>query len=417
VKKYIPETRLIFLLFTLLFVGIFFSCSIQSKKKTCGCYKNDKVTEEEDIITDYCIAVDDTVVFIRKSDTSHLAFPDIIKLPNDSLLVVYREGINHIDITGAIIGQIGSPDGKNWNPPFVFYDNLGIDDRDPSLFIDENETIWMNHFRYISGEGNEKPTICHIHVNNFDKNLNHQKSIQVDKGLYLYDSLFINSRGVWESEKFDEISVYGCSSGITKTNNTMLFAGYGGYPLVRIPGTKEFSSPVSHIKLFSKPKLKDDWVEFDVNIPDSDTVWLQEPSILKISDSTLIMHVRTAYGNSIFSAGQMAQTISKDGGKTWSSLNYFDFVGHSPELFRHSSGIIFCGFRLMTEEYTKENTAFIYSKNNGASWSEPVVVESCEECECAYPAFVEINYETLLMVYYSDDGRSIKGKYIKVFEH
>lgn len=355
---------------------------------------------------------DTNSIIIRSDDSAHLAFPDIIRLENDSLLVVYREGKTHIDSTGFICAQIGSPDAKFWSKPFVLIDSIGLDERDCSLEKIDNR-IYYNYFGYHRGDALKKPTLVHIHAGIVAENgRGILSNTQVDSGNYVNDFLVISHENYWVDRNNNPIMGHASSSGMYKVNDSLSIISYGGNPLVRKAGTKDFLSPVSKLFIFSSLNGIV-WNERQLKIPNSDTVWMQEPSVLRINDSVLIVHVRTAFGKSIFNAGSMAQILSYDSGKTWTGLKYFDFTGHSPELFQFNDSIIISGFRLLNKEYTAEKTAVIYSQNSGKTWSEPIIVEDCGEKECAYPAFEKLADGQVVIVYYSDDGHSIKLKYLQ----
>ncbi|MBU0765144.1 MAG: glycoside hydrolase [Bacteroidetes bacterium] len=355
-------------------------------------------------------SVIDSSLIIRKLDSGHVAFPDIVRLKNDSLLIAYREGIAHVDTQSRITKQFGSPDGKSWSEPETLYDHPGIDDRDPSLEVLDNGYVITNYFKYVRGSWYERPTLIHTFAGrSADNGKTFIPSVQVDEGELFTDSCYVSNDSVWVNSKGEVLQGFACSGAITKFGNRLLLPAYGGYPLVRRRNTLIFVSPLSTIALFESNDNGSSWTKNRINIPGSDTVWLQEPSLLNLGDSLLLMHIRTANGKSIYDAGKMAQTISKDGGKTWSQIEFFPFTGHAPELFRLSCGVILCAFRYVNNEYTEESVAFIYSIDFGNTWSDPVFIEYCGEEECGYPAFAELNDSTFMIVYYGNNGKTIKN--------
>lgn len=352
-------------------------------------------------------------VLIRKIDTGHVAFTDVVRLKSDSLLVVYREGKSHIDTSSKIIKQVGSPDGKTWNQPQILYDDSLIDDRDPSLTVLDDGTVLMNFFKYVRGDSKTQPTIVKSYVlQSTDNGVSFSEPLQMGEGILDNSIYYLSKDSIWvDSEQF-AIKGWACSSGICKYKNKLILPTYGGYPLVRRPDTKIFVSPVSTINLFEKYGTED-WISQEIQIPNTDTLWLQEPALLNLGDSILIIHVRTSTGKSIFNPGKMAQSISSDGGKTWSPIKLFPFIGHSPELYITKDKIVFSVFRYVNDEYTEESVAFIYSIDNCKTWSKPVMIEHCGEKECGYPAMLELTEDEIMFVYYANDGLAIKAKIYK----
>lgn len=371
---------------------------------------NSQSGKKQKVCQDVKFTLIDSSFIIRKLDSGHVAFTDVVRMQDNRLLLVYREGLTHVDTSGKIIKHFGSADGKTWSEPMILFDEKGIDDRDPSVEVLNNGKVIINFFKYVRGDWINNPAIIHIYTGeSHDNGQKFTDFFQIDKGDMLINNYQISKDSIWIDSTGNELTGKASSSGIIRFGDKLLLPAYGGYPLVRRPNTRVFLSPQSKIYIFESINNGTTWKEKELDIPGSDTVWLQEPSLLNSGDSLLIMHIRTAEGQSVFNPGKMAQSISADGGNTWTELQYFSFIGHSPELYRLSCGVIISGFRYMNDEYTTECVAFIYSIDNGKTWSEPFFVEYCGEEECAYPAFQQLDNNKFLMVFYGNNGHTING--------
>ncbi len=380
-------TRKYFLLFNLLFVSLsFFAQEGPGKVR---------------------FVKQNSIFQIRVDTQHHLAFPDVVKLSNDSLLVTYRQGEEHIDTFSTLISQVGSPNGTLWMKPDTIFNDPLMDDRDPSTEVLSDGSLVINFFKRQHNDPLEAPPISHLfiaHINEQHNAINRVK--QIDKGEFLPKNPRLSKDNFWIKGLWGrKIETHASASSLIEYKNKLLLPSYGGYPLVRKKGFDGFLSPKSTIAIYQSRNQGKSWKKNDIEIPNTSSLWLQEPALVNIGDSLLILHVRTAGGNSAFGASTMIQTTSKDDGKTWSNPTEFDFIGQSPELYQLSNGVLIDGFRLVDKN---NKVAFIFSDDNGASWSEPQVIDYCRG-ECGYPAMVEIDKNHVLFVYYNENAHQVKG--------
>ena len=112
------------------------------------------------------------------------------------------------------------------------------------------------------------------------------------------------------------------------------------------------------------------------------------------------------------------QSVSDDGGKTWSDYKSLGVVAHAPELLKLSNGVIISSFRWLEwldqgADIKREAVSMIYSTDNGDTWSDLIEIEDCGLAECGYPGMLELDNNRILVVYYSPGGMGIRSTIIK----
>ncbi|MBU0486590.1 MAG: glycoside hydrolase [Bacteroidetes bacterium] len=393
--KSITGTHLLFLLVS----ALFSSCSGDQNAKpkpTCT----------------YQFEAIDSINTIRQVENQHLAFPDIQLLPDGRIVMVYREGDIHVDKSGKIVMQISSDKGKTWSEPATVIDDPESDDRDPSISYGNDSLLRIVYFRYVRNIKTDLPkAISQVYFATSDKSLvSFPNSIKTSTDSLTLESAFVKDSLYWCYPDSTPIKTRGVSSRAIEDNDHWIIPVYGGNPAVT-DTTGKWISPCSRISFIEGNEKK--WTERYVNEKLLQKVWLQEPSVLKITNSLWVMHIRTAKGNP-FDNGMMAQSISNDGGITWSAWFYLGFTGHSPFLFKCSNGLIVSAFRWLDKDFKNESTAFIWSADSCMNWSDVVQVEPAGSWDCAYPSIAETGKDTLLFVWYSENGTKLKARNYRI---
>ncbi|MFJ1762921.1 exo-alpha-sialidase [Amycolatopsis sp. NPDC088138] len=89
-------------------------------------------------------------------DTQHSAFPSVTRLPDNTLLVVYRQGSNHYTNRDGFIRSTAShDDGRTWSAPAtVIAASAGTDFRDPSISLSRDGTkLYLTYFKATTSVG------------------------------------------------------------------------------------------------------------------------------------------------------------------------------------------------------------------------------------------------------------------------
>lgn len=126
-----------------------------------------------------------------------------------------------------------------------------------------------------------------------------------------------------------------------------------------------------------------------------------EPHVIRLEDGSLLCHFR-GEGNGLFT---LYQTISADGGKTWSAPEQLltDHGGAPAHLYRHSSGTLVSVYSYRTAP--NYGIRAMLSADGGKTWQKDRILwETPVSGDLGYPATTELNDGTLLTVFYAKDA-------------
>jgi hypothetical protein len=339
---------------------------------------------------------------IKSVTSGHVAFPDVTRLPGGDILLVYRQATTHgVDPAGAIVAQIGTPDGLAWSPSGVLVDVDDVDDRDPSVTTLASGDLALSYFQYVyQGTADGDLGVHQIFFSlSQDEGETWSVPAMVPSGAGYamdYPGAAIGSDQLWADGSAIPVMVTACSNDPVETGGEVLVQSYGGYAW----NTSYSGAPRSRISLFASGDGGATWSERPI-APDAETgTWLQEPALLALDDQRWIVHLRTAAGSSPGNGGAMWQIRSFDGGQTWGDYEKFDFIGHAPFLYRLSNGVIVSAFRWLNSSFTSTNVGFIHSTDGGETWSDVAFVLDPQTVEVGYPSVLELDGDRMLVVYY-----------------
>ena len=346
-------------------------------------------------------------------DSGHFAFPDVVRLESGKLMTVYRNGGTHADKSGAIIVSL-SNDGVNWGEPDILLDDPAIDDRDPSITVFSDGRVGMNWFKYRYPADYSEPWVHHLFFAVSDKSgLKFGEHIQVDGGVFDYsETAVMDENGIWlDDENGNEVTVAASSSSMVEDGEKIIIPGYFGNALNWQSMSK---TPKTRVVLYESSDGGKTWTPNEVKAEIDEKTWLQEPALLKVTDKRWILHVRTGVGASPSNKGDLVQSVSEDGGKTWSAYKSLGFVAHAPELLKLENGVIISAFRWLDwgTSVNREAVSMVYSLDGGETWSDLIEILDCGKAECGYPGMVELPGNKILIVYYTPGGKSIESKII-----
>ena len=344
---------------------------------------------------------------IRETTSAHVAFPDVARLPDGGILLVYRQaGVHGVDPTGGLVRQVGSPDGLEWSDPELFHDTPDVDDRDPSVTVTAAGEVIANWFQYLYEETGDGDLGVHQIFFGRSDDLGETlgETAMVPDLSMSYPGAYVGADELWLDAAGDPVVVTACSSPIREIGGSLFVQSYGGLAW----NTSNPDAPRSRVSLFASGDGGSTWAEQPIAEGQAEGTWLQEPSLLALGPSRWIVQLRTAEGSSPGNAGNLWQTTTDDGGATWSEYEDLGFVGHAPYLYRLSNGVLVSAFRWLNDAFTSTNVDFIYSMNEGATWSDLIQILDPQGVEVGYPSILELEGDRMLVVYYVG-GTSIQG--------
>jgi len=346
-------------------------------------------------------------IMIREVSSGHVAFPDITPLADGRILLVYREAAVHgVDPTGVITGQVGTADGLEWSDPVTLHDVPDVDDRDPSVRALAGGDILLSYFQYRYEETGDGDLPVHqIFLGRSTDGGETFTDFELVPELAMeYPGAYIDTDLLWKDTLGDPVVVTACSNPVVEVGDRLVVQNYGGYAW----NHDNPAAPKSQITLFVSDDDGGSWSEQVVAPDAAPGTWLQEPSLLALDADNWIMHVRTATGSSPGYLGRTWQIRSEDGGQTWGDWEQLEFYGHAPYLYRLENGLLLSAFRELNSGGTQAAVSFVYSDDDGASWSAPLRILDWVATEVGYPSIHQLDDGNILFVYYFA-GSSIRA--------
>ncbi len=302
---------------------------------------------------------------LSKDHTRHFAFPDICQLASGSLLVVFRSGQAHVDLSGQLMLSrcVDPNDSLQFSPPQVIC-NTDWDDRDPSIAQLSDGTLVVNFFRLADQLSDMRLTI----ICSGDEG--HTWSEPYDIPLPGFPNNLATSDAVVEVSPGEIIMpLYGVAE-----------QGEEGSYLVRSYDFGKTWPEVSRMAVHESPIF-------------------EEPALCQLTDGRLLGMLRTDHKG----LGYIYQTLSADKGRTWSEPERLDLWGYPADLLLLSTGQI-----LATYGYRQLPAGVRYClAGNDLHWaieSEGILrSDGHDGGELGYPSSVELSNGNIFTVYYLTD--------------
>ncbi|MEC4673464.1 MAG: sialidase family protein, partial [Nitrospirota bacterium] len=266
-------------------------------------------------------------VAIVKNQDRHLAFPDISSTRSGYLLVVYREGAEHVDSSGKIMLVRGgySQNQLHFASPQCVC-NTDLDDRDPSIVELANGTLIINFFRLDRETGQLFLTVSQ----SLDKGENWCSP--QDISFPSFSEGLATSDAIVEMASGDLVmAVYGKADD-GKSGAYLVRSNDGGMTWPVVTGLALCQAPI-----------------------------FEEPAIVLHPGGRLIAFLRTDNRG----LGYIYRTESADEGYTWTSPERLDLWGYPADLFALKNGSV-----LATYGYRQFPAGVRYCQStDGQSWS------------------------------------------------
>lgn len=292
---------------------------------------------------------------------SYQAFPDACRMKNGDIIAVFYAGYGHVSLPneewpkgGRICTVRSSDEGRSWTEPEVLYDDE-IDNRDPHIAQMNDGTLICSFFSLKPVKGGRG-----------FKSMGVQSVCSSDGGK------------TWDKEARTLLTGWVCSAPVREMpDGTYILGIYHGHECGGV------------IRSLDKGETWSDAIPIgkEAGLPlDAET------DVILLKDGTLYAALRSSKIN-------MHYATSKDLGLTWSPVKDIGFKGHAPHLYRLSTDEIVLTHRV-------PSTSMHVSRDECRTWLGPYQIDTVGG---AYPATVELNDGTLLVVYYEEgDGSAVR---------
>ena len=169
-------------------------------------------------------------------------------------------------------------------------------------------------------------------------------------------------------------------------------------------GMEEFTSGAGTIVAMTSSDDGQTWEQLG-EVPmyeGTETGNYHEPHVAELADGKLVGLIRSAAAESDDIMGtlkfSMFQSVSTDGGRTWSRAEPLGFHGSPPHLLVHSSGALVCVYGYRQEPFGER---VMISRDGGESWDYDYILrDDGPDRDLGYPSSVELADGSLLTMYY-----------------
>jgi len=289
----------------------------------------------------------------------HAAFPGAASMDSGELIVVFREGQDHVSPDGKILLCRSEDHGKNWSEPDTIV-STAWDCRDPSIVQLKDGLVLVNFFQSkYDDQGKIIGAVGCFTVRSFDngKTFTAPRMVQIP-----------------------DVDWSATSDGILELNDgSLILPVYGGRE-------GETSSAIAVISRNGG----ETWKESVVIAKDTTgQIHFQKPALIKLPDGKILCVLRTAGADRF-----LYQTVSEDSGKTWSLHRSSGIQGQAANLTLTNHGTLLCAYR----DFWPRGVSFVRSYDWGRTWEHEIQLSNADD-DCAYPSIIPVG-DRLMVVHY-----------------
>ena len=358
-------------------------------------------------------------IVVHKENDYHSAFPDIIRLQNGSLMVVFRQapvrpgdGVvgdrneklthEHLDAGSRIALVRSTDDGRTWNPNSHTVVDASDGSQDLNLAMISQlpcgELVVNNHRWFMVPKG-QREQVTTLGAQQWILPLRQQSF-----GEAVFDSLYFGRSAdqgdTWSEPQPVSISDLGYLSHTGKNGMIEMPDGSWLLPLHgRCAADEMCRVYVVRSRDGGKTWEQPSTVAYD---PEQ-RIGFHEPAMLRLPAGVLLTVMRTAGAD-----GYLYQAFSADDGWTWQGLKRTPIWGFPCHLLSLRSGHVLCAYGYRREPF---GVRAVLSFDGGRTWDmrcEIVIRSDGLHTDVGYPASVQLQDDRILSVYYFHDADGIR---------
>ncbi len=310
------------------------------------------------------------------------AFPDVCRLANGDIFVVFYAGKGHVTLPsaeaptgGAVYGMRSTDEGRTWSEPFLVIDTPE-DDRDPHVCQLANGDLLVTFFtRSVQKKGDKSLEVGKVWVVRSTDNGQTWDTSPTPVAPTPYDdyegvpSVFESSPPMQLKGKHVILPVYGTVS------------------------PEHYETAVMHSTDFGRT-----WGDASRVDPEQSAGFSYgfcEACVTRLANGRLIILMRPG----------MHQAYSDDEGYTWTKATRLPHRGDAPTVIRTRDDILVVAHR-------HPGTAVSISTDDGATWSAPWQIDTVGG---AYPGLAELDDGSIICIYYEEGpGSNIREAVFRI---
>lgn len=336
--------------------------------------------------------ISETKIISWKPPLYH-GWPTLARRQNGELLLVFSGGREaHVCPFGRVEMMRSQDDGQTWRWPQVLYDGP-IDDRDAGVLETHHGTLLVTSFTSLAyaellaqaerQEPGSKEAWTDVKFAEW-RAVHHRISAeqrQREVGTWMIRS---TDGGVTWSSRY-AVPVNSPHGPFNLQDGRILFAG------------KELWKPEQRIGVCQSTDDGQTWTWLATipTRPGDDPRAYHELHGVECQDGSLVVHIRNQNQKNF---GETLQTVSSDGGKTWSVPQAINVWGLPSHLLKLHDGRLLMSYGHRRPPFG--NQARI-STDNGQSWQDPLTISADGTSgDLGYPSTVECQDATLVTVWY-----------------
>lgn len=320
---------------------------------------------------------------------SYYGWPTVARM-EDGSLVAGASGFRnaHICPYGKCVIFRSTDEGAAWSKPQIICNSL-IDDRDVGLTPLPGNELLLSWFT--------SDTTWHINAADHTPDMQEWTEEDILKNLGSFTKL-CRADGSWTKRRIAPVSAP--HGPIVLRNGDLLYLGTRCSSPADNRTLQETRERTDHPQTALVSRDRGESWEERGGIPLMEGLHQCEPHVIELEDGTLIGHIRARMLDRTrpdFSALQLYQSVSRDGGVTWSTPEYL-CEGGPAHLLRHSSGVLISSYGYRLPGFGQR---VMLSYDQGQTWDTDLVIrDDGNTRDLGYPSTVELKDGSLLTVYY-----------------